>query len=68
MFFSGPSNSSVSSLNVPEIETLQAFTHVLDISSFDVDSIKKEQASMKTSLSHHKSMGSFSDTQGQLTP
>ena len=41
---------------------------VLVTSNFDNDSIKNERASMETSFSHFKSMGSFLDAQGQLTP
>ena len=33
---------------VPEINPLQAFTPILDASTFDDESIKSEQASMKT--------------------
>ena len=51
LFSANLSDSNVSSLKVPEI--------------FDDDSIKNEQASMEISLSHDKSMGHFSDTQGQ---
>ena len=39
---------------------------VLVTSNFDDDSIKNERASMETSFSHYKSMGVFSDVQGQL--
>ena len=41
---------------------------VLVTSNFDDDSIKNEQASMEAPFSHYKSMGIFSDAQGQLTP
>ena len=40
---------------------------VLVTSNFDDDLIKNEQASMETPFSHYKSMGNFSDAQGQLT-
>ena len=40
---------------------------VLVTSNFADDSIKNERASMETPFSH-KSMGNFSDAQGQLTP
>ena len=53
---------------MPEIKPLQTSMHVPVTSIFDDDSIKIEQASMETSLAHYKSMGYFSDTQGQLTP
>ena len=67
--FSSPNNSNVSSLIVSEIEPFQAFTHILVTISFDDDSIKNKQASMEKSLSNcdKKSMGYFSDPQGQLT-
>ena len=41
---------------------------VLVTSNFDDDSIENKQASMETAFSHYKSMGIFSDAQGQLTP
>ena len=41
---------------------------VLVTSKFDKDLIKNERASLETPFSHYKSMGNFSDTQGQLTP
>ena len=62
------SNSKMSRLIRPKIELQWAFMPVLVISNFDDDSIKNEQASMETPFSHYKSMGIFSDAQGQLTP
>ena len=41
---------------------------VLVTSNFDDDSIKNEQASKETPISHYKSMGNFLEAQGQLTP
>ena len=41
---------------------------VLVISKFDEDPIKNERASLVTPFSYFKSMGNFSDAQGQLTP
>ena len=41
---------------------------VLVTSKFDEDAIKNKQASLETPFSHYKSMGNFSDAQGQLTP
>ena len=41
---------------------------VLVTSKCDEDPIKNERASLETSFSHYKSMGNFSDAQGQLTP
>ena len=40
---------------------------VLVTNNFD-DSIKNERVSMETPFSHYKSMGTFLDAQGQLTP
>ena len=40
---------------------------VLVTSNFDEDSIENKRASMETAFSHYKSMGIFSDAQGQLT-
>ena len=52
----------------PEIKLIQAFMPVLDTSNVDYDSNKNERASMKIAFSHYKSMGSFLEAQGQLTP
>ena len=41
---------------------------VLVTSKFEEDPIKNERASLETPFSHYKSMGKFSDAQGQLTP
>ena len=41
---------------------------VLVTSNFDDDSIENEQASMETAFSRYKSMESFLEAQGQLTP
>ena len=40
---------------------------VLVTINFDDDSIENKRASMETAFSHYKSMGIFSDAQGQLT-
>ena len=58
----------MSGLIRPKIELDRAFMPVLVTSNFDDDSIKNERASMETAFSHYKSMGSFLDAQGQLTP
>ena len=58
----------MSGLIRPKIELDRAFMPVLVTSKFDDDSVKTEQASMETPLSHYKSMGIFLDAQGQLTP
>ena len=41
---------------------------VLVTSKFNEGPIKNEQDSLETPFSHDKSMGNFSDAQGQLTP
>ena len=41
---------------------------VLVTSKFEEDPIKNEPASLETPFPHYKSMGNFSDAQGQLTP
>ena len=41
---------------------------VLVTSNFDDDSIENKRASTETAFTHYKSMGNFSDAQGQLTP
>ena len=66
MVISRQSNSNGSSLNVPKIKTILAFTQVLVTNNFDDTSIKIELARMETSLSHYMSMGYFSNTQGKL--
>ena len=43
------------------------FMPVLITSKFDEDPIKNERASLETLFSHYKSLGNFSDPQGQLT-
>ena len=48
--FSGPSNSNVSSVIVPEIKPLQAFTPFLHTSNCDDESIKNEPRCEKTGL------------------
>ena len=60
-------DSKLSSLIRPKIKLLRAFMPVLVTNNFD-DAIKNEQASMETAFSLYKSMGNFSDAQGQLTP
>ena len=58
----------MSSLIRPEIKLVRAFMSVLVTSNFDDDSIKNKQASMEAPFPHYKSIGNFSDAQGQLTP
>ena len=58
----------MSGLILPKIDLHQIFMPVLVTSNFDDDSIKNEQASMKTPFSHYKFMGIFLDAQGQPTP
>ena len=61
-------SNKMSGLIRPKIELDQAFMPILVTSNFDDDSIKNERASMETPFSHYKSIGNFSDAQGQLTP
>ena len=52
----------------PKFELIQAFMHVLFTCKNEDDSIKNEGARVvATFFSHYKSMGIFSDAQGQLT-
>ena len=51
----------------PELELVWDFMPVLVTNKFNEDVIKNEQASLETPSSHYKSMGNFSDAQGQLT-
>ena len=46
----------------PKIELDRAFMPVLVTSNFDDDSIKTEEASMETPISHYKSMGNLLDS------
>ena len=48
--------------------TPAGFMPVLVTSKIDEDPIKNDRASLETPFSHYKSMGNFSDAQGQLTP
>ena len=61
-------NSEVSSGILPKFELIKAFIVVLVTSKNEEDPIKNEGARVLTSFSHYKSMGIFSDDQGQLTP
>ena len=58
----------MSGLIPPKIQLVETFMPVLVTSNFDDDSIKNEQASMESPFSHYKSMGTFLDSQGKLTP
>ena len=49
-------------------ELVWDFMPVLVTSKFNEDPIKNERASLETPFSHYKSMGNFSDAQGQLIP
>ena len=67
-FTQGQVTPKMSGLIRPKIELDQAFMSVLITNNFDNDLIKNERASMETPFSHYKSMGNFSDAQGQLAP
>ena len=55
----GQVTKKMSGLIRPKIELDRALMPVLVTSNFDEDSIKNEQASMETPISHYKSMGNF---------
>ena len=61
-------NSEVSGRLLPKFELIQAFIVVLLTCKNEEDSIKNEGARVLTRFSHDKSMGIFSDAQGQRTP
>ena len=54
--------------NLQKFELIQAFMHVLITCKNEDDPIKNEGARVSQDFSHYKSMGIFSDAQGQLTP
>ena len=58
-------NSEVTDPIRPEFELVRDFMPVLVTSKFDEDPIKNERASLETPFSHYKSMGNFSDAQGE---
>ena len=61
-------NSDVKCGILPKIELIQAFIVVLVTCKNKEDPIKNEGARVLTKFSPYKSMGLFSDAQGQLTP
>ena len=61
-------NSEVRGGILPKFEFIQAFIVVLVTCKNEEDPIKNEGARVLTRFPHYKSMGIFSDAQGQLTP
>ena len=53
--------------NLPKFKLIQAFMHVLDTCKNEEDPIKMKALDCSQDFSHYKSMGIFSDAQGQLT-
>ena len=70
MFFrcSRATNSEDSGGILTKFEHIQAFIVVLVTCKNEDDPIKNEGARLLTRFSNDKSMGIFSDAQGQLTP
>ena len=61
-------NSEVSGGILPKFELVQAFIVVFISCKNEEDPIKNGGARMLTRFPHYKSMGIFSDAQGQLYP
>ena len=61
-------NSIVSGGNWPKFKLIQAFMHVLITASMKRIRSKTAKKTWWRSFPHYKSMGIFSDAQGQLTP
>ena len=70
LFFrcSRAANSEVRGGILPKFNLIQAFIVVLVTCKNEEDQIKNEGARVLTRSSQYKSMGIFSDAQGQLTP
>ena len=60
-------NSIVSGGIWPKFKLIQAFMHVLITCKYEKDPIKNSRENVMTCFPHYKSMGIFSDAQGQLT-
>ena len=60
-------NSIVSGGIWPKFKLIQAFMHVLITCKYEKDPIKNSRENVMTHFSPYKSMGIFSDAQGQLT-
>ena len=52
----------------PNFQLIQAFMHVLIACKYEKDRMKNVGEKVMTSFFHYKSMGFFSDAQGQPTP
>ena len=52
----------------PNFELIQAFMHDLIACKYEKDQMKNREENVMTSFLHYKSMGFFSEAQGQPTP
>ena len=52
----------------PNFNLIQALMYVVVTCKYEMDPIKNSQEKRQHRFSHYKSMGIFSDAQGQLTP
>ena len=52
----------------PNFKLIQALMYVIVTCKYEIDPIKNSREKVATPFSHYKSMGIFSDAQGQLTP
>ena len=52
----------------PNFKLIQALMYVIVTCKYEMDPIKNSQEKVAHHFSHYKSMGIFSDAQGQLTP
>ena len=52
----------------PNFKLIQALMYVIVTCKYEMDPMKNSQEKVATPFSHYKSMGIFSDAQGQLTP
>ena len=61
-------NFVVPDLIWPNFELIKALMYFIVTCKYEKDLIKNSLEKVATPFSHYKSMGIFSDTQGQLTP
>ena len=52
----------------PNFKLIQALMHVILTCKYEMDPLKTAEKKWQQCFSHYKSMGIFSDAQGQLTP
>ena len=55
-------------LTPQSVELLQSLMHVIITCKYEKDRIKNSMEKVATPFFHYKSMETFSDAQGQLTP